>query len=144
VLEECPVAPGRSARLGPQATATASPGPRRGRGRRRGDTKSARFLALVTEHHGPLPAIPLNNVAKISAAFAPQIDLNTDAARTVLRRAVLAAHAPNGDPSSTPSPLAVLLAVAAFMSWAFLPARYLPNNRLPARDRARKSAGGRP
>ena len=25
--------------------------------------------------------------------------------------------------------LAVLLAVAAFLSWAFLPARYLPNNR---------------
>ena len=25
--------------------------------------------------------------------------------------------------------LAVLLAVAAFVSWAFLPARYLPNNR---------------
>jgi hypothetical protein len=94
VLEECPVAPGRrAARPAPIAIATGSPGPRRGRGRGRGDTKSARFLARVTEHHGPLSAIPLDNVAKISAALAPQIDFNTGAARTVLRRAILAAHA---------------------------------------------------
>jgi len=103
VLEECPTAPGRRATCPPQAAAAAaSPRaigqPRRGRGRR-GDTKSARFLALVTEHHGPLPAIPLDNVATISAALAPQVDLNTGAARTVLRRAILAAHAHNGDPS---------------------------------------------
>ena len=76
---------------------TISP-PRRGRGPR-GDTKSARFLALVTERHGPLAAIPLDDVAKISAALAPQVDLNTGTARTVLRRAVLAAHTQNGDPS---------------------------------------------
>ena len=69
-----------------------------GRGRR-GDTKSARFLTLVTEHHGPLPAIPLDNVATISATLAPQVDLNTGAARTVPRRAVLAVGAHNGDPS---------------------------------------------
>ena len=88
VLEECPVAPGRSAaRPAPAGAAAVSLGPRRGRGRRRGDTTSARFLALVTEHYGPLPAIPLNNVARISAALAPQVDLNTGAARTVLRRA---------------------------------------------------------
>ena len=103
VLEECPIAPGRRANCPAQAVAAAaSPRaigqPRRGRGRR-GDTKSARFLALVTEHHGPLPAIPLDNVATISAALAPQVDLNTGAARTVLRRAVLAARAHNGDPS---------------------------------------------
>ena len=103
VLEECPIAPGRRANCPAQAAAAAaSPRaigqPRRGRGRR-GDTKSARFLALVTEHHGPLPAIPLDNVATISAALAPQVDLNTGAARTVLRRAILAAHAHNGDPS---------------------------------------------
>jgi hypothetical protein len=100
VLEECPVAPGRrAARPAPPAAAAASPALRRGRGRRRRDTKSARFLALVTEHHGPLPAIELDNVAKISATLAPQVNLNTGAARTVLRRAVLAAHAHNGDPS---------------------------------------------
>jgi hypothetical protein len=103
VLEECPIAPGR--RVGhpaPAVVATAPPrtitSPRRGRGPR-GDTKSARFLALVTERHGPLAAIQLDNVAKISAALAPQVGLNTGTARTVLRRAVLAAHAQNGDPS---------------------------------------------
>jgi hypothetical protein len=103
VLEECPIAPGRRANCPAQAAVAAAVPraigqPRRGRGRR-GDTKSARFLALVTEHHGPLPAIPLDNVATISAALAPQVDLNTGAARTVLRRAVLAARVHNGDPS---------------------------------------------
>jgi hypothetical protein len=72
--------------------------PQRGRGRR-GDTKSARFLALVTQRHGPLAAIPLDNVARIAAALAPQVDLNTGAARSVLRRGVVAAHPQNGDPS---------------------------------------------
>jgi len=38
-------------------------------------------------------------VARIAATLAPQVDLNIGAARTVLRRAVLAAHAHNGDPS---------------------------------------------
>jgi hypothetical protein len=104
VLEECPTAPGRRAdHPAPAVAATASPPaisrtPRRGRARR-GDTKSARFLALVTEHHGPLTAIPLHQVAKIAAALAPQVDLNTGAARTVLRRAVLASRPHNGDPS---------------------------------------------
>jgi hypothetical protein len=103
VLDECPIAPGRRAdRQAPMVAAAASPRtispPRRGRGPR-GDTKSARFLALVTERHGPLAAIPLDDVAKISAALAPQVDLNTGTARTVLRRAVLAAHTQNGDPS---------------------------------------------
>ena len=100
VLEECPVAPGRrAARLTlpaepvpePEAAAVASrvSGPR-------GATKTARFLALVTEHHGPLSAIPLDTVAKTAATLAPQVGLNTGSARTALRRAVLAAR--NGDP----------------------------------------------
>ena len=55
------------------------------------------FLALVTERHGPLAAIPLDQAAQIAAALAPQVQLNTGAARTVLRRVVLAAHAHNGD-----------------------------------------------
>jgi hypothetical protein len=113
VLDECPIAPGcRAARPEPSgrraghpvpvAAATPPPAithPQRGRGRRRGDTKSARFLALVTEHHGPLAAIPLDQAAKIAATLAPQVDLNTGAARTVLRRAVLAAQIQNGTPS---------------------------------------------
>ena len=100
VLEECPVAPGRrAARLAPAAgpvpepkAAAAAP---RGSGPR-GGTKTARFLALVTERHGPLAAIPLEAVAKTSAALAPQVGLNTGSARAALRRAVLAAR--NGDP----------------------------------------------
>ena len=86
VLEQCPVAPGRRAlKLGPAAV------PRPGKA-----TKTARFLDLVTERHGSLASIPLNRVAGISADLAPQLDLNTGAARTALRKAVLAAR--NGDP----------------------------------------------
>src|SRR5437588_575870 len=77
VLAECPVAPGR--RRAP------APHPRKA-------TKTARFLNLVTERHGSLASIPLNRVAGISADLAPQLDLNTGAARTALRKAVLAAR----------------------------------------------------
>ena len=81
VLAECPVAPGR--RPAP------APHPRKA-------TKTARFLDLVTERHGSLASIQLNCVAGISADLAPQLDLNTGAARTALRKAVLAAR--NGAP----------------------------------------------
>ena len=81
VLAECPVAPGR--RRAP------APHPRKA-------TKTGRFLDLVTERHGSLASIPLNRVAGISADLAPQLDLNVGAARTALRKAVLAAR--NGDP----------------------------------------------
>jgi Protein of unknown function (DUF2637) len=89
VLEECPVAPGRRA---------LSPAPDEGRRTvPRKVTKTARFLSLVTERHGPLAAIPLDRVAPISAAQAPAAGLNTGAARAALRKAVLSAR--NGDPS---------------------------------------------
>ena len=93
VLEQCPVAPGR------RAAPPSSSGPP-GQGREtvpRKATKTARFLYLVTERHGPLAAIPLSRVAAISAALAPAAGLNTGAARAALRKAVLAAR--NGDPS---------------------------------------------
>jgi len=86
VLQECPVAPGRRA---PVLRPAPAPHLRKA-------TKTARFLSLVTERHGPLASIPLDRVAPISAALAPQADLNTGAARTALRKAVLAAR--NGDP----------------------------------------------
>ncbi len=57
---------------------------------------TARFLDLVTERYGTLVSIPLHPVAGISADLAPPLDLNTGAARTALRKAVLAAR--NGDP----------------------------------------------
>src|SRR6266496_3948081 len=85
VLQECPVAPGRRAR---QPRSAPAPHPRKA-------TKTARFLDLVTERHGSLASIPLHRVAGISADLAPQLDLNTGAARTALRKAVLAAR--NGD-----------------------------------------------
>ena len=92
VLAECPVAPGRRAPA--PATPEAVLSPRVARVPR--ETKTARFLSLVTERHGPLASIPLDRVASISAALAPQADLNPGAARTALRKAVLAAQ--NGDP----------------------------------------------
>ena len=82
VIEECPVAPGRRA-----VSSRPAPAPRP-----RKATKTARFLDLVTERHGSLASVPLNAVAGISADLAPQLDLNTGAARTALRKAVLAAR----------------------------------------------------
>ena len=96
VLEECPVAPGRRVARPAPPSAPA----RRGRGEGtvpRKATKTARFLSLVTERHGPLASIPLSRVAAISAALAPAADLNPGAARAALRKAVLSAR--NGDPS---------------------------------------------
>jgi hypothetical protein len=86
VLDECPVAP-----------AHRIPKPGLGPARHpRKATKTARFLALVTERHGSLASIPLDRVAGISAGLAPHVDLNAGAARAALRKAVLAAR--NGDP----------------------------------------------
>ena len=92
VLAECPVAPGRRAPAAAPPPAIPSPHV----ARVRGETKTARFLSLVAERHGPLASIPLDRIASISAALAPHVDLNPGAARTALRRAVLAAR--NGDP----------------------------------------------
>jgi len=104
VLEECPVAPGRRApRPAPPVTpATPVTAPQahpvpQPETVARGQTKTARFLALVAERHGSLAAIPVATVAKISAAVAPEAELNTGAARAALRRAVLAAQHQEGD-----------------------------------------------
>jgi hypothetical protein len=100
VLEECPVAPGRRAASAAASVASAAAvGPvvwaaavaPRGSAARDG-TKTARFLSLVIEQHGPLAAIPVPAVSRISAAIAPQVGLNAGSARTALRRAVLAAQ----------------------------------------------------
>ena len=87
VLAECPVAPGHRAPRPAPAAVTAS------RGRRPRPPGS--FL-WSPNGHGPLASIPLDRVAPISAALAPEVGLNTGAARTALRKAVLAAR--NGDP----------------------------------------------
>ena len=57
-----------------------------------GGTKTARFLALVAQEHGPLISIPLGSVGPISTQVAPQAGLNAGSARAALRRAVLAAQ----------------------------------------------------
>jgi len=93
VLEQCPVAPGRRAVPLPVPDRPAQDEgtvPRKA-------TKTARFLSSVTERHGPLASIPLDRIAAISAALAPAADLHPGAARTALRKAVLAAQ--NGTPS---------------------------------------------
>jgi hypothetical protein len=86
VLEECPVAPGRRA---PAPGPAPAPHPRKA-------TKTARFLAIVTERHGSLASIPLDAVAGLSADLAPRVGLHPGTARAALRKAVLAAR--NGDP----------------------------------------------
>ena len=95
VLAECPVAPGRRAARPDPPSAPARPG-RGGRTVPRKATKTARFLSLVTERHGPLASIPLDRIAPVSAGLAPVVGLNPGAARAALRKAVLAAR--NGDP----------------------------------------------
>jgi hypothetical protein len=84
----------RTAAGGPPAgTGALSRSPRPvGRVPRGGATKTARFLALVAEEHGPLAGIPVASVARICAVSAPLVGLNTGSARTALRRAVLSAQ----------------------------------------------------
>ena len=96
VLAECPVAPGRRARLAARPASQAQAGPAtaitahassRGRaGVRREGTKTARFLALAEERHGPLTALPLTAVGRVSTELAPEAGLHPGAARTALRR----------------------------------------------------------
>ena len=90
VVEQCPVAPGRRQVPGPRPASSPYPDgvPRPG--------KTARFLILVTERHGSFASIPLERVAGIAAALAPQVGLNAGSARAALRKAARAAR--NGDP----------------------------------------------
>lgn len=99
VLEECPVAPGRrvsqptpAVAAPPVVPAKAIPAPAHKPASQRAGTKTARFLALVVEQHGPLAGISLPSVSRICSQVAPQVGLNTGAARTALRKAVLAAQ----------------------------------------------------
>jgi hypothetical protein len=55
-------------------------------------TKTARFLRLVTEHYGPLSDFPLSDVSPVASELAPAADLHPGAARSALRRHVLAAR----------------------------------------------------
>jgi len=92
VVEECPVAPGRRA---PSPPAGAVPGRRKAPVPRK-VTKTARFLDLVAERHGPFVSIPLEATSQIASVLAPHVGLNTGAARAALRKAVLAAQQDGG------------------------------------------------
>lgn len=108
VLDEGPVAPGRKAvdhpsvllslpaPAEPSRTAVSSaplqrPANDQAPGTKPG-TKTARFLALVVRRYGPLAALAPADVSRVCAELAPQVGLNTGAARTALRREVLAAR----------------------------------------------------
>ena len=58
-----------------------------------GESKTARFLALVKDRHGELSGIDPAKVARIAADLAPEAGLNVGAARSALRPRVLAAQA---------------------------------------------------
>ncbi len=96
VLEECPVAPGRRARRARPHAAMKAAGRLAVSGpaghRQRPGTKTAAFLALVAGRHGPLATVPVTEVSRICTELAPLVGLNTGAARTALRKAVLAAR----------------------------------------------------
>jgi hypothetical protein len=90
VIEECPVTPGRRLATHRPVAKISEPARRRARRRPRDGTKTARFLALVAERHGPLAGVPVTDVSRICTALAPEIGLHPGAARAALRQAVLA------------------------------------------------------
>jgi hypothetical protein len=90
VIEECPVAPGRRLATRRPTAEVSRPVRRRPQRGPRTETKTARFLALVTERHGPLAGVPATDVSRICTALAPEIGLHPGAARAALRQAVLA------------------------------------------------------
>src|SRR5262249_43082394 len=77
--------------LAPVPPPKALPG-RRGLVRLRAGSKTARFLALVEQRHGPLAGFPAEHVSRTCTELAPEVGLDAGAARTALRRAVLAAQ----------------------------------------------------
>jgi hypothetical protein len=58
----------------------------------RAESKTARFLALVAQRHGPLDGFPPERVSRACTELAPEVGLDIGAARTALRHAVLAAQ----------------------------------------------------
>jgi hypothetical protein len=65
--------------------------PRRPRPQRQGETKTAAFLRLVEETHGPLAGFPLVRVSRTAAELAPRVGLHPGSARAALKAAVIAA-----------------------------------------------------
>ena len=101
VIEECPVAPGRRARPAPRGShADSAPRPvkaitapsagRISAERVAGRDQDRRVPGPGRRRYGPLAAFPLADVSRVCTELAPEVDLNPGAARTALRRHVLA------------------------------------------------------
>jgi hypothetical protein len=80
-----------------ESTMTRTPRPKaiggnRGPAGPRAKSKTARFLALVEQRHGPLSDMPADRVSPVCTQLAPEMGLDAGAARTALRKAVLAAR----------------------------------------------------
>ena len=139
VLDECPVAPGR--RSNPAAATAAAPG-RAGQADA-GDPSTTRCLAARNSGRNQDRAVPGPGQQRARPARGDPAgqrvkDLRAGRAASRAERRGSADSAARGNPRSAgrESPmikyliaLAVLLVAAAFASWAFLPARYLPGNR---------------
>jgi hypothetical protein len=87
--------PGSAAITTPGPVKPADPAPPRPARRRRprGESKTARFLALVKDRHGDLAGIDPAKVSRICTDLAPEVGLNVGAARSALLPRVRAAHA---------------------------------------------------
>jgi hypothetical protein len=116
VVETCPTAPGRRAlpatpdvaalpaasdtpgsaaitTTEPAKPAEPAPAPRTRRRRPRGESKTARFIALVKNRHGDFAGIDPAKVSRICTDLAPEVGLNVGAARAALLPRVRAAQA---------------------------------------------------
>jgi hypothetical protein len=69
-----------------------APKPKARKPAKQATSKTARFLALVTEKHGPLADLPLDRVSPICTELAGLVYLDTAAARGALGKAVLGAR----------------------------------------------------
>jgi len=105
VIEECPIAPGRrgsataevvehaaSSRRAAITSGSARSQPMPRRRAPTQPTKTERFLSLVNDRYGPLAQFPVANVSRVSTELAAEVALNVGAARTALRRQVLASR----------------------------------------------------
>jgi hypothetical protein len=108
VVEECPVAPGRTTPATPTAPLQAVPvsAPLTVKQPRlRADGKPCKqdlLIALAGQRHD-LPRLPLNRVARIAGQIAAEVDLHPGTARRVLRAHVQTLHA-QASPRTEPQP----------------------------------------
>jgi hypothetical protein len=108
---------------------------------RRGGTKTARFLNLVTQQYGPLADLDLAKVSRIAADLAPQVDLHAGSARSALRAAVLVVRELDGA-ADGPAPLAAGQAPVSDGSSA-PPSAVPPDEAADAQDQPGARSAGR-